>query len=264
MPSFGEVTITVVIAARNAERFLAECLESVAVQTSAPDEVIVVDDASTDATAPIAQQFAHRFPRFSLLRGPGRGISAARNLGNAAASSEVIAVLDADDRFARDALAHYRAAFRARPAPDLVYGDCETENARSGARRRLRYPDVTTASVPTRRLFAAPRLPFKHSSMAYRRATQAEIGGYREDFSIKVDVELFFRYFHLGKTVVKISHPISVHRLHPGQISRRRWPGLLAWQRIIQSFEPRAGLRLLFGALRLAVELGKSAVESFR
>ena len=91
--------ISVVIPAYNAARFLPRCLKSVFAQTLQPEEVIVVDDGSTDSTAEVAEALGAR-----VINRRNGGLSAARNTGIKGASSEWIALLDADDLWARDKL----------------------------------------------------------------------------------------------------------------------------------------------------------------
>ena len=83
--------VSIVVAARNAERTLGACLTSLRRLHYPRFEIIVVDDGSDDATAAVARSFAVR-----LLRTAHRGLSAARNLGIRAASGEIIAFIDAD------------------------------------------------------------------------------------------------------------------------------------------------------------------------
>ena len=87
-------TVSVVIPAFNAERYLAEAVRSALNQSSPPFEIIVVDDGSTDATGALAQAFG---PPVRLVTIPHGGIGAARNAGLAAATGNYIALLDADD-----------------------------------------------------------------------------------------------------------------------------------------------------------------------
>ena len=88
--------ISVVIPVFNGERFLAEAIESVAAQTLPPEEIIIVDDGSTDASPAIAGSFS----KVRLIRQPNTGGAAARNAGIGAARSDLVAFLDQDDLWA--------------------------------------------------------------------------------------------------------------------------------------------------------------------
>ncbi len=86
--------ISVVIPAHNSERWIAESLESVFAQTRQPDEVIVVNDASTDGTEERVRAFS---PDIHVINTQHRNAAAARNEGVRAASGDYVAFLDADD-----------------------------------------------------------------------------------------------------------------------------------------------------------------------
>jgi glycosyltransferase involved in cell wall biosynthesis len=94
-------TISVIVPVYKGERFLADALDSVAAQTYAPLETIVVDDGSPDASAEIA---ASR-PGVRLVRQSNQGVAAARNAGLAVARGELLAFLDQDDEWLPDKLA---------------------------------------------------------------------------------------------------------------------------------------------------------------
>lgn len=90
--------ISVVIPAYNADKFIVRALASIESQTLKPDEVIVVDDGSTDHTALRVEEFAGRSELALVLeRQSNRGSSAARNHGVRKAAGELITFLDADD-----------------------------------------------------------------------------------------------------------------------------------------------------------------------
>jgi succinoglycan biosynthesis protein ExoO len=92
--------VSVLIAAYNAAPFLSRAVASALTQSAPPIEVLIVDDASTDATARVAGALAEQDGRVRVLRlGVNRGPAAARNAGGAAARGAWIAVLDADDAF---------------------------------------------------------------------------------------------------------------------------------------------------------------------
>ena len=92
--------VCVVIPAYNAAATIARAIASTRAQTPPPDEILVVDDASTDATAALAESLGA-----TTIRLPARaGAAAARNAGIAAATGEVIAFQDADDEWLPDKL----------------------------------------------------------------------------------------------------------------------------------------------------------------
>ncbi len=93
---------SVIVPMYNAERFIAECIESVLGQSLADFELIVVDDGSTDGSASIVEGFARADPRIRPLGHPGgenRGVSRSRELAVAHARGDFVALLDADDVF---------------------------------------------------------------------------------------------------------------------------------------------------------------------
>lgn len=96
--------VSVIVANYNNARYLRDCLQSVAGQSFADFECIVVDDGSTDGSAKIIRQFARRDSRFVPVFQENRGVSAARNRGLDMASGEYVAFLDSDDCFCPDAI----------------------------------------------------------------------------------------------------------------------------------------------------------------
>ncbi|MGD1876143.1 MAG: glycosyltransferase family 2 protein [Kiloniellaceae bacterium] len=92
--------VSVVIPAFNAETTLAETVASAQRQSLADIEILIVDDASGDATLALARRLAEDDPRVkAIAAGDNRGPAAARNLGFANATGRWIALLDADDAF---------------------------------------------------------------------------------------------------------------------------------------------------------------------
>ena len=86
------LTLSIVIPAYNEENHLKTCLDSIAAQIDRPEEVIVVDNNSTDKTALIAQSY----PFVTLLKEPRQGVVFARDKGFNAAKSQIIGRIDAD------------------------------------------------------------------------------------------------------------------------------------------------------------------------
>src|SRR4051794_8058814 len=86
--------VTVVMPAWNAARFIEEALRSILEQTVAPTVVIVVDDGSSDATAALASKL---HPSVRVIAREHNGIGPARTAGVEAATTDLVAFLDADD-----------------------------------------------------------------------------------------------------------------------------------------------------------------------
>ncbi|WP_113700387.1 glycosyltransferase family 2 protein [Nonomuraea lactucae] len=89
--------VSVVVPFYNVESYIAECLESLAAQTLADIEVILVDDGSVDGSRRIADEVAARDPRFVVVRQPNRGPGPARNEGLRWARGAYLAFADSDD-----------------------------------------------------------------------------------------------------------------------------------------------------------------------
>jgi glycosyltransferase involved in cell wall biosynthesis len=94
-------TVSVVIPAYNCGSYIGRTIDSVLTQSRLPDEVIVVDDGSTDNTAAVSTSYGSRV---NYIYQPNAGASAARNAGIKAANSEWIAFLDGDDEWLVDNL----------------------------------------------------------------------------------------------------------------------------------------------------------------
>jgi glycosyltransferase involved in cell wall biosynthesis len=89
--------ISVIMPAYNSERYIADAIGSLLMQSGVDIELIVVNDGSTDDTARIVGAIAAAEPRVRLLTETHRGVAAARNAGLAATRADFITFLDSDD-----------------------------------------------------------------------------------------------------------------------------------------------------------------------
>lgn len=102
----GDAEVAIILPVFNDEEWIASALASCIGQTLAEIEIIVVDDASTDATVSIVEQYQARDPRIRLIRQPeNRTAFQARRVGIAAASAPYVLFLDGDDELLPDAAA---------------------------------------------------------------------------------------------------------------------------------------------------------------
>jgi heptose III glucuronosyltransferase len=107
--ALASLRLSVIIPVHNAAPWLAQCLDSLLAQRRAVDEIIAVDDASTDESPAILAEYARCHPQFRLLQSGGCGASVARNTGLDAASGDWIGFVDADDWLEPDAYAQMLA-----------------------------------------------------------------------------------------------------------------------------------------------------------
>ena len=89
--------ISVIVPIYNAESYLPRALDSILSQTYKEWEAILVDDGSTDGSSRIADEYAARDHRFTVIHQPNGGLSDARNTGLEHISGEYLVFLDADD-----------------------------------------------------------------------------------------------------------------------------------------------------------------------
>lgn len=119
------MSISIVVQSYNFAPYLGEAIRSVlALRGPAPDEIVVLDDASTDDSSAIARAFED--PRLRVIVNE-RNLGAAETFNRAFAETrgEFVARLDGDDRYRPDCLAHATAAFARHPEAVAVYGCIE-------------------------------------------------------------------------------------------------------------------------------------------
>lgn len=113
--------VSVIIPCYNAEKYLRQCLDSVAGQTLREIEIICVDDGSSDTTMDILREFGEKDERFKIITQENAGAGAARNNGLRQAAGEYLSFLDADDFFELDMLEKAFAAAEKEQADFVVY-----------------------------------------------------------------------------------------------------------------------------------------------
>ena len=180
--------VSVVIAAYNARRTLAETLDSLLAQTFKDFEAIVVDDGSTDDTAALAASTGDH--RVRVVRQANAGVSAARNRGAVDARGEFLSFLDSDDLWTPDKLAAEVAALRADPAAGLAY-----TWTRFIDRDGLPLPWTATANAEgmVRDQLLLGCFLANGSSIMVRRSAFEAVGGYEPSLRTAEDWDFYLR-----------------------------------------------------------------------
>lgn len=209
--------VSVICIFYQAERFLAEAVDSVLAQDFADWELLLVDDGSTDGGSAIAQGYATRHPdRIRYLDHPGhanRGMSATRNRGIAEAQGDYLAFIDADDAWRPAKLAEQVALLDADPAAAMVCGNLEYWRSWDGGQDAVvrigppRHGPLGSAplrsSPPDTLLDCYPlgMMPAVSVDALVRRAVAEEVGRFEEQFTALYEDQAFF-------AKVMASHPV--------------------------------------------------------
>ncbi|QOC22007.1 glycosyltransferase [Wenzhouxiangella sp. AB-CW3] len=185
--------VSVIIPAFNAARFLPRALVSVAGQSypAARIETIVIDDGSTDNTLAIAQALEGQVSGVKVFSQPNQGVAAARNLAIAVSSGELIAFLDADDRWLPDKIAAQVGIYQADPDVGLIHCGFDFVDQHGTAlpdwprRSRLDQGDVLLEFLCDFFLIT--------SAVMVPRKVLEKVGGFDETLKVGEDNELFLR-----------------------------------------------------------------------
>lgn len=214
--------ISVVIPCFNASRWIATALRSVAAQTEAPCEIIVVDDGSEDDS--IDQIRGCGVP-VELLRTPRANGAGARNAGIAAATGEWIALLDADDVWYPAHLERARqllersADVAAMASHDWI--DLEGRVIPLPEAFRARF-DAPATGLPAARFLQLMREPFHfgHSTVLYRLERLREVGGFDVRQRRRHDLDLWLRVIHGRTWTYDSERTVGYREGTPGSISK--------------------------------------------
>ena len=196
--------VSVVLPVYNRETYVGAAIESVLGQTLPPDELIVVDDGSTDASVAVVESFAR--PCIHVIRQENAGIGAARNRGIAAATGDLIAFIDSDDLWERDKLELQVGALRERDDVQLVFGHMVEFLSPDRAETLRGSLQVGTEPVPG--LMAITLLA--------RRTAVEQIGPFDEQLRVGEFVEWMARAHDVGLTNLMLPQLVARRRIHGG------------------------------------------------
>ncbi len=205
--------ISVIMPAYNAERTLAEAIESILSQEFGDLEIIIIDDGSSDGTGKIIERYAKSDSRVKKLTNNfNQGIAPSRNRGLVSAQGTYIACLDSDDIAEPQRLGEQLRIMEENPEYVLLGSDLTIIDERSGAIGRRIYP-YTDADL--RR--SMTRLnPFAQPASMFSAEVARQIGGYREDLLVCEDYDLFLRLAEKGK-IANINNALTRYRISSRQ-----------------------------------------------
>ncbi|MBQ4836388.1 MULTISPECIES: glycosyltransferase family 2 protein [Pseudoalteromonas] len=197
----NSIKFSVVIPLYNKRDCIERAINSVVAQSHQADEIIIIDDGSTDGSADIVNGL--KIANIKLVTQVNQGVSEARNAGANLASNEFIAFLDADDTWSPFFLSRIAALIEQYPEMGLyatryqkVYGDSDYQDAKIA----LTKWDANGYEMDNYfEVAASGDLPFTMSSIVVRKSTFRDLGGFPrgewmgEDQSFYVNFALYAR-----------------------------------------------------------------------
>jgi glycosyltransferase involved in cell wall biosynthesis len=196
------VDVSVVMGVYNAGDRLGATLDSVLSQSGVDFELIVVDDGSTDGSGALLDDYAARDRRVRVVHQENRGLTRALIAGCAAARGAFIARQDAGDLSLPRRLAKQQALLASNR--ELAFVSCWTEVVGPGdehlmiakGRGRAREP---LSILDDRERWGVIDGPTSHPSVMFRRDAYERAGGYRAEFYVGQDWDLWYRLAAAGK-----------------------------------------------------------------
>lgn len=199
--------VSIIMPIYNAERSLNAAIESVRAQSFTSWELILVDDGSTDKSYHIAQAIAEADKRIRLYRQPNNGPSRARNAGIERSTSEIIAFLDADDRWRTDRLAQMLSALDAMPKAGVLFSRTQFFDAASGQLGTTSpHKDKLTPSI-----LLAENPVCSTSNIICRRSVLEQIGSFRDGLDFAEDQDWLLRVALDGRHEIRGVDAVSFY-----------------------------------------------------
>ena len=225
-------TLSVLVPAYNAADTIGDALESALVQRPAPLEVIVSDDGSEDE---MDRVLAHFGSRIRVVRGPNRGLAAARNRAAAAAQGALLGLLDADDVWLPGRVAALTSVAGARPDLSIITTDAVV--VRDGRPDPQLYYDVRHFETEDQET-AILRSNFAFGAGAIRAAALSAVGGYDPAARWAEDWDLWLRMVLRGHRAGLVRAPLYEYRRRSGSLTARKVDLALGVQAVLRRAQP--------------------------
>ena len=202
--------LSVVLPVFNGASFLAAAIDSVLAQTRQADEIIAVDDGSTDDSRAILARYA----AVRVVSQANAGCAAARNAGAALACGDAIVFVDQDDIQRVERFARQIDALRADPRLGFVV--CSQQNFLSESM-------VEAPSWCDPRTLAGPQHGFGANTLMLRREVLARVGPFDPGKVPMDDSDWLLRALDGGERYLHIDAALVRRRMHDANLSARRY-----------------------------------------
>ena len=241
--------LSVVIPTFDRPELLDETLRRLATQSSAPDEVIVVDNGTVPAS--IAEDESRAFELRYFRIAPRAGVAQARNFGAQHARGSYVAFLDDDDFWNPDYVERLRGILKTRApgSADMIVGSVDHLDMRSSVPDRHFYRFAGNDPELEPCFYFNPG--YLGSCLTVERAVFLQLGGFDSAFATGEDKELAMRYMAAGRSIRYDAGLVAVNRVHGPTLSAHI-DHLQTARALLQKYRAQADFRIRVKALREA------------
>ena len=208
-------TVSVLMPVYNAQRYVAETVESVLAQTFRDFEFIITDDGSTDASLKILEAYAAKDQRIRLTSRGNKGLTPTLNEMLAKAKGEFIAIIENDDVALPERLARQVEFLQHNPDVVCLSGAHELIDEKG---RLLTCLEIPRHNDEIQQLALAGHCSICHPGAMMRRSSLIEVGGYDETMRMAHDLDLWLRLGEIG-ALANLKDTVVKYRLRTDSIS---------------------------------------------
>lgn len=242
--------VTALVPTYNREKYLPECLDSLLAQSRKLDQIVVIDDGSTDGTESIVSKYGNQIQYVKKSNG---GKSSALNLGLTYAKGDFIWVCDDDDIADPEGLSIMLASFEKNPDADYVFGDYKVFEITGDGKKIFCDPSFSRRTdEPNLKIsFLEDMFMLQYASLV-RKSVYEDLGGYDESMIRSQDYDMMLRISRCY-TGVYTPHIIFYYRHH--QTPRGNANGLFSFAENFTQW--RKYDRVIFSRIRESYELSE-------
>jgi glycosyltransferase involved in cell wall biosynthesis len=239
--------ISVLMPAYNAEKYIAEAIESILKQTYKDFELIIVDDASTDDTAKIIKSYAKRDKRIKYYKNEkNSGVTITLNNGLKHCSGDYIARMDSDDVSMKK---RFEEQVREMDKGSDLIGTNITfidENGKKSGTRKYSNEIDKVIIIES---------PLAHPTVMFRKEFLKKTGNYRPEYNSAEDYDLWIRFYRKNAKIKIIQKPLLLYRQHKDTVKNLKTKKTIRTTIRVKQNAKREGMNFKTrGNLRIMVE----------
>ena len=204
--------ITILMPVKNGQKFLSQAILDIEANMECSDEIIVVEDGSSDGTKDLLLNWKKNQDRLTVISTGGEGLVHALNLGISVSNHDWIARFDVDDRYDKNRLNSQRKHF----TQDTAAVFCDYTFSSTNISNLGWIPCAVTPEATTISLISSQRTP--HPGVVFNKSAVQDAGMYLSGDYPAEDLSLWLRLSKQGK-LIGIPEKLLHYTLNPGSIT---------------------------------------------